>query len=80
MSKMRYKLLKSKANFDWITADFLFFGWLELTPKTLRQEIAATKARTEINEDEFEFTFSKDLPKALDTKLSKDGKFSGESF
>ncbi|CAI2384059.1 unnamed protein product [Moneuplotes crassus] len=72
MSKMRYKLLKSKANFDWITADFLFFGWLELTPKTLRQEIAATKARIEINEDEFEFTFSKDLPKALDIKLSKD--------
>ena len=73
MSKARYKMMKSPANFDWITNDFLFFGWLQLSPKTLKDEIKATKARVEINEDEFEFTFGQEIPDQLKQKLEKEG-------
>ena len=75
MSKARYKMMKSPANFDWITNDFLFFGWLQLSPKTLRDEIKATKTRVEINDDEFEFTFGQKIPDQLKQKLGKEGKF-----
>ncbi|CAI2386762.1 unnamed protein product [Moneuplotes crassus] len=71
MSTARYRLLRSKANYSWIRSDLLLFGWLELTPKTLKEEINASKARIEIDNDQFEFTFWQDIPKSLDQKLSK---------
>lgn len=74
MSKSRYKLLKSSANLLWIINDFLFFGWLKLTPKTLKEEIQAAKFRSQINDDEFEFTFCQELPEELKQKLLKQGK------
>ena len=74
MSKARYDLLKASANLGWIINDFLFFGWLQLTPKTLKEEIQAAKTRSQINDDEFEFTFCQELPEELKQKLLKQGK------
>lgn len=73
MSTARYQLYKTKVNLKWILEDLLFFGWLELKPKTLKEEIIASKARIEIDNEEFEFTFCRELPKGLDIKLSKEG-------
>ena len=72
MSSLRYKLSSSKANLNWIIADFLFLGWLKLSPKTAKNEIAATRHRLQINDDEFKFNFTQDLPLELEQRFSKD--------
>jgi hypothetical protein len=80
MSDARYNLMKKDANFEWITNDFLFLGWLKLSPKTLKQEIEATKHRTQIIEQEFTFTFIQTLNSELAEKFQKEDYYEINKF
>lgn len=80
MSNVRYRLLHSKADFSWITNDFLFLGWLKPSPKTLHEEIEAAKFRAQISDDEFGFTFSHELPPTLAEKLQKEDYYEKNAF
>lgn len=72
MSNARYNLMHRNASFKWITDDFLFLGWLRMTPPIVKEEIAATKHRLEILDDEFVYRFLQDLPEKVAEKFNKD--------
>ena len=80
MSKLRYKLLHSKANISWISADFLVIGWLKLSPISLKEEIRATKHRLQIPDDNFMFNFTQNLPPELSEKFSKEDYYENNKF
>jgi len=81
MSTVRYNMMgKQFAQFDWLTNDFLFMGWLRLSPKTLKEEINAAKFRTQVIEEEFTFTFVQDLPEELAEKFEKEDYYDLNKF
>ena len=73
-------MLGGKADFTWITNDFLFFGWLKLAPKSLKTEIRATKHRLQIDDDEFKFTFVENLPSHLAEKFMKEDYYDEKEY
>lgn len=86
MSNLRYKLYKVKATPKWISEDFLVLGWLKMNPKTLNDQIQATKHRLQIYEDEFMFNFVEALPEDLANRFLKtdfydiNAKYSGKDI
>lgn len=72
ISRVRYTLLKAKANLHWISKDFLFAGWLKLDPSTLQEQINATRHRLQFFEDEFMFSFVEELPTDLKERFGKE--------
>ena len=72
ISSTRYQLYKSKVNFNWISSDFLLFGWLKMSPKSLKEQIEASKYRLQIYEKDWNFSFVECLPKDLSNRLQED--------
>ncbi|CAI2386921.1 unnamed protein product [Moneuplotes crassus] len=80
MSRARYKLYKSKTNFSWISQDLLLFGWLKMSPSSLREQVNATKHRIKILDEEWNFNFVESLPLDLHLKLCNLDYYLDEGF
>jgi len=80
MSSIRYKLMKSRANIQWISKDFLFHGWLKLSPSTLKEQIDATKYRLQVYDNEFVMGFVEELPKDLRDRFSNEDYYENSKY
>lgn len=80
ISEARYKLYYSKATANWVAQDLLVLGWLKMSPKTVQEQINATKHRLKIYDEDWMFYFIEKLPKDLDSRLSDDDYYDNDKY